>query len=282
MPLVDRKYKANQTLFKVYGEGDNRKIKLISMKALRTNGIEDEDELLISDRGVNDNKLDNNIQRARAKIFELAYCNEWDYFFTGTLDKSKYDRSDLEKFHADFSRWIRNLNSHYGLNIKYLVVPELHADGKNWHIHGLLAGVPDNFLKQFKLGDKMGKYIASKVLSGNVVYDFPKYSKKFGFCDLEPIKNHEAVCKYVTKYMNKELGKSVSDIGAHMYYRSRGLNTAYCWARGFSNFQYTPDYENDYCKVVWLDYSEELFSQILTSFQDFIPIKRSTTEFEEI
>lgn len=30
----------------------------------------------------NEQKLDNNLQRARAMIFELAYCNQWDYFFT--------------------------------------------------------------------------------------------------------------------------------------------------------------------------------------------------------
>ena len=280
MALVDRKYKPNQTLLKVYGEGSNRKIKLITMKGLRTSGIEDE-EYEVSDRGVNDSKLCNNIARARSKVFELAYCNEWDFFFTGTLDKSKYDRTNLEKFHHDIVEWIRAFNRYHKTDIKFLLVPELHEDGQSWHMHGLLKGIPVEFLHQFQIGDKMGKYIADKVKNGEVVYNWPAYAKKFGFCDLEPVKNHEAVCKYVTKYMNKNLGKSVSEIGAHLYYHSRGLNTAFCYAHGFSDYKFTPDFENDYCKVVWLPYDEDLFNRLMLSFVEYVPLVL-TDEFEEI
>ncbi len=280
MALVDRKYKPNQTLLKVYGDGSNKKIKLITMKGLLTSGIEDE-EFEVSDRGVNDSKLCNNIARAKSKVFELAYCNEWDYFFTGTLDKSKYDRTNLEKFHKDFTQWIRNFNRLHGTDIKFLLVPEQHEDGQSWHMHGLLKGVPVDLLHQFVIGDKMGKYIADKVLNGEVVYNWPAYAKKFGFCDLEPIKNHEAVCKYVTKYMNKNLGKSVSEVGAHLYYHSRGLNTAFCYAHGFSDYKFVPDYENDYCKVAWLPYDEQLFENLMSSFVDYAPLVL-TDEFEEI
>lgn len=279
MAMLDRKYKPNQTLFKVYGEGSNKKIKLITMKGLRTSGIEDED-VDVSYTGVNDSKLCNNITRARSKVFELAYCNEWDYFFTGTLDKSKYDRTDLEKFHKDIVKWIVNYNRK-GCNIKFLFVPELHEDGKSWHIHGLLSGLPVEHLHQFEIGDKMGKYIANKVKNGEVVYNWSAYAKKFGFCDLEPVKNHEAVCKYVTKYMNKNLGKSVSEIGAHLYYHSRGLKTSYCYAHGFSDYKFIPDYENHYCKVVWLPYDEHLFEKIMDSFVEYVPLTL-TDEFEEI
>lgn len=280
MALVDKKYKPNQTLLKVYGEGSNKKIKLITMKSLRTSGIED-DDILVSDRGVNDSKLCNNIARARSKVFELAYCNEWDYFFTGTLDKSKYDRTDLEKFHHDIVEWIRAYNRYHKTDIKFLLVPEQHKDGESWHMHGLLKGIPVDLLHQFVKGDKMGKYIADKVLNGEVIYNWPGYAKKFGFCDLEPIKSHEAVCKYVTKYMNKNLGKSVSDIGAHLYYHSRGLNTAFCYAHGFSDYKFTPDYENEYCKVAWLPYDEQLFDEIKISFMNYSPLIL-TDDFEEV
>lgn len=272
MAMFDRKYKPNQTLLKVYGEGTNRKIKIISIKGLRTSGIEDED-IEISDRGTNDVKLATNISRAKSKVFELAYCNEWEYFFTGTLDKSKYDRKDLEKFHKDITKWISNYNKYHDTDIKYLFVPELHEDGESWHMHGFLKNLPVEFLHQFVIGDRMGKYIAKKVRNGEVVYNWPAYAKKFGFCDLEPIKIHEAVCKYVSKYINKNLGKCVSDVGAHLYYHSRGLNTAYCYGKGFSDYKFTPDYENDYCKVVWLPYDEKLFEQIMCSFIEYVPIE---------
>lgn len=280
MAMFDRKYKPNQTLLKVYGEGINRKIKLITMKGLRTEGIEEE-ECEVSDRGTNDFKLCNNISRAKSKVFELAYCNEWEYFFTGTLDKSKYDRKDLEKFHKDITSWIRSYNRYHGTDIKYLLVPELHEDGESWHMHGFLANLPVELLHQFEIGDRMGKYIANKVRNGEIVYNWPAYAKKFGFCDLEPIKSHEAVCKYVSKYINKNLGKCVSEVGAHLYYHSRGLKTASLWAHGFSDYKFTPDYENDYCKVAWLPYDEKLFEDLLCSFIEYIPVD-GDGEFEEI
>lgn len=44
----------------------------------------------------------------------------------------------------------------------------------------------------------MGKAIADKVCRGDIVFNWKAYQKKFGFCDLEPIVNHEAVAKYLT------------------------------------------------------------------------------------
>lgn len=39
------------------------------------------DKYLSSERGkVNTSKLDENLSRTKNKIFELAYCNKWDYF----------------------------------------------------------------------------------------------------------------------------------------------------------------------------------------------------------
>ena len=39
MPLKDVKYKRDQTILKVYGYGDNKKIKVIRMNWLRTAGM---------------------------------------------------------------------------------------------------------------------------------------------------------------------------------------------------------------------------------------------------
>lgn len=60
-------------------------------------------------------------------------------------------------------------------------------------------------MKQFVVGDVMGKALAEKVKKGDVVYNWLPYAKKFGFCDLEPIRNAEAVSKYIMKYINKIL-----------------------------------------------------------------------------
>lgn len=266
MPLKDVKYKRDQTILKVYGYGDNKKIKVIRMNWLCTAGIEDDEEYRAPKGSVNDFKLDENIQRAKNAIFEYAFCNPWDWFFTGTLDPKKYDRTNLEKFHKDLIIWFRDYGKAHNVKIKFLLVPELHTDGISWHIHGFLRGLPKEHLKQFVVGDVMGKALAEKVKKGDVVYNWLPYAKKFGFCDLEPIRNPEAVSKYIMKYINKNLATSVKELNAHLYYHSRGLNKAEVIKKGAMAATITPTYENEYCSVAWLDYSEELLQELSSSF----------------
>lgn len=266
MPLRDLKYKPDQTILKVYGYGDSKKIKVIRVNWLRTAGVEDDEEYRIPKCSVNDSKLDDNIRRAKNAIFEYAFCNPWDWFFTGTLDPKKYDRTNLDKFHKDLTDWLREYGRYHKIKIKFLLVPEKHSDGISWHIHGFLHGLPKEHLKQFVVGDVMGKALAEKVKKGDVVYNWLPYAKKFGFCDLEPIRNAEAVSKYMTKYINKNLVSSVKGLNAHLYYHSRGLNKAELIKKGVMAAPITPTYENEYCSVAWLDYSEELLQELSSSF----------------
>ena len=266
MPLKDVKYKRDQTILKVYGYGENKKIKVIRMNLLRTAGVEDDEEYRAPKGSVNDFKIEKNIYRAKKIIFEYAFCNPWDWFFTGTLDPKKYDRTNLDKFHKDLTKWFSNYGRIYNISIKFLLVPERHSDGISWHIHGFLHGLPKEHLKQFVVGDVMGKGLAEKVKRGDVVYNWLPYAKKFGFCDLEPIKNPEAVSKYMMKYINKNLASSVKDLNAHLYYHSRGLNKAEVIKKGVMVAPITPTYENEYCSVAWLDYSEELLQELSSSF----------------
>ena len=264
--LKDRAYNYDQTLFKVFGEGKDKKIKLVRMNYLKTSGVELEDIEYV--RGtVNENKINESILRSKSKIFELAFCNPWDWFFTGTINPNKQDRTDLELFHKQLTQWLRDYNKKYKLNIKFLFVPEKHKDGKSWHIHGFIYGLPVEHLVQFQVGDKMGKGLAEKVMRGDIVYNWKAYFNRFGFCDLEPIRNHEAVSKYVTKYINKELANSVTELNAHTYYHSRGLKFAELIKKGTMIWEdIAPTYENDYCSVVWLDYSEELYNNLLNKY----------------
>lgn len=267
MSIKDLKMKPNQTILKVYGTPEHKKIKVIQMNWLRTSGVESDEEK--AERGTaNDSKLEDNILRAKSKIFELAFCNHWDWFFTGTLDKTKYDRTDLDKYHKDLTQWFRDYKKKTGIQIAFLLIPELHSDGKSWHMHGFLRGIPIEHLVQFRIGDKMGKALADKVQKGDAVFNWPAYSKKFGFCDLEPIKNHEAVSKYVTKYVSKSLAEGVTELNAHMYYHSRGLNEAEVIKKGSMAATIEPDYENEYCRVTWVDYSETVLNELLGSFSD--------------
>ena len=266
MPLKDVKYKHNQSIVKVFGYGDNRKIKVITMKTLRNAGVEDENDKNYNRCSVNDEKLDDNITRAKSKIFELAFCNIWDFFITITIDPAKYERSNLDKFHKDLTQWFRDYKKKYGFKIDFLLIPELHKDGKSWHMHGFIKGVPIEHLQLFQIGDVMGKALAEKVKNGDTVYNWKEYQNKFGFCDLEPIRNAEAVSKYITRYINKDLANSVKELNAHLYYHSRGLKTAETKKKGTMTIDIAPDFVGDYCTVSWFDYDDNILQELVDSF----------------
>lgn len=205
---------------------------------------------------VNDHKISESLIRSKRMIFEYAYCNPWEYFCTFTIDGSKYDRYELDTYHKRFAQWVRDFNKRKGVNIKYLLIPEQHKDGA-WHEHGFFMGLPAKYLRKFTLKEKLPYYIRFKLKQGDAVYDFPAYREKFGFCDLEPVRNHEAVAKYITKYVTKDIAKSVKDINAHIYYNSQGLKKAEKIAVGRYNGIPLYDFANIYCKCGNFAYSED-------------------------
>jgi hypothetical protein len=166
------------------------------------------------------------LSRARRMVFEKALCNQWDYFFTGTLDGKKYDRQDLNKFHRDLTEFIKYRRSVYGTDIRFLLVPEKHKDGA-WHIHGLIGGVPPaalcRFTRSFFVANNL--HVNSKLLKSDYLC-WIDFFKKFGFCSMDPIKSVLGVSYYITKYISKDLSSRRDEIGEHLYYCSRGLNKA--------------------------------------------------------
>lgn len=257
------------TFLKKLGTKDNFYYELVRMNYVKNAGVEDNNSVLLKSKkgSVNDVKLFENISRAKRTIKELAFCNNWQWFFTGTLDKNKYDRENLEKFHKDFTEFLRYFakNNHLENKIDFLVIPELHSDGKSWHLHGFLNNLPVEYLTQFKIGMQMSKHILNKVNNGDVVYKWLAYENKFGFNDIEPIRNQEAISNYITKYISKELGSCVKELGAHLYYHSRGLNKAELIKKGRMLWDFNENiqpqvYNSEYCSILKL--TQEQFSNL--------------------
>lgn len=213
---------------------------------VRQKGFEDD---IKRDRivGVNTEKLDNNISRAKNKVFEYSFCNEFDYFVTLTIDPKKYSRDDLKTYYSDFRLFLKNYNRNHKTKVSYIFIPERHQDG-NWHMHGLVKGILPKHLTVNEHG-----YL-----------DWFHYRDRFGWISLDPIRNQEACSKYITKYVNKNLADSIKEVNAHMYYCSKGLNTAVEIKRGTLSDNSIPfDFENDYVKIMWLKKANEVeFSSI--------------------
>ena len=269
-------YQHNVVILKDY----NGKRKLTLHKTLKTKGVECDRNY--SPKGsINEEKTDNNIKRAKSRIHELVLCNPWQWFFTITLDPDKYDRNDLEKFRKDFSQFIRNHNRLHNKKIKYLVVPEEHSKG-GWHMHGFLMGLDASDLRLFRLDEKLPYYILNKLKKGAEIYEWEAYRKKFGFNDFEPIKNKEAAAFYVTKYITKDLERTVKESGAHLYYSSQGLSRAKEIKRGSfaPNVEFSWQFENDYIATSWLD--DSFNNELGSAFLDNIILENiSISEFKK-
>lgn len=173
-------------------------------------------------------KPDSSLSRARRNVMELALCNDWKYFCTFTLDKTKYDRHNLDVFKSDFTQWIRDQRKKYKklgyeLDLKFLLVPELHEDGA-WHMHGLLGDITPVTIP-FSCERKQGMKVPDKIVNGHY-FDWPDYRNKFGFCSMGVIRDKVATGFYVSKYITKSMSDSNEALGVHSYIPSRGLNRA--------------------------------------------------------
>lgn len=253
-------YEKNITVIKRYNDDY---YKLVTFNSLRVDGVELPSDHNKAKKGsTNDIKLLNNISRARSTIFELAMCNDWDFFITLTLSedklsKLKLNRFDLRSFYKFFSNWVNHYNQKNGCKVKYLLVPEQHKNGA-WHFHGFVSGIPSYDLKAFSIDDHLPTYIRDKISMGYSLYNWIPYYEKFGFNDFELITDQERCSSYVTKYISKELYRTINNLGYHCYYCSQGLKRADKILKQKvvfdSDFEY--DFSNDYVSVKVLSADE--------------------------
>lgn len=198
---------------------------------------------------VNEEKLDRNIIRAKSRIKELALCNQWDWWCTFTIDKSKHDRYDLIGFQKDFASFLHDYNRRTPEEnkVKYLLVPELHEDGAV-HMHGFLRGIRPNDL-----------YINEH---GHLTWR--SYEDHFGFISMDEIKDKKKASSYILKYMKKGMDLTVKELGAHLYYASKGLNKAETIFRGAASLDAEWDWKGDYCRKKWYDSIDDLKKDLET------------------
>ena len=77
------------------------------------------------------------LKRARDKVYEICKANEFEYFITFTLDRSKIDRYDPKEILKKLNVWLSNGVSRKAF--QYVLLPEYHKD-KAIHFHGMFNG----------------------------------------------------------------------------------------------------------------------------------------------
>lgn len=203
-----------------------------------------------------ESKLASSLSRTRSAVFELAMCNDWEYFVTLTLSPVNGDRQDLKTFQRKLSNWLKNTNARKGCSIKYLLIPEPHEKG-TWHMHGLFMGIPEDMLRPFSAAEYLPYRLLDMLQSGRPVFDWPVYRDKFGFVTCERIRDRAACARYITKYITKEFGESVSRLNQKLYFCSVGLNRSVVVCRGHIGERFVPDFCNEYVAVKAFDGLDE-------------------------
>lgn len=198
-------------------EKSNEPLKSISAKELEDNNITNFQELLEYTSNKNRKKknknstghnLERSLKRAKERIFDIAYINDFKYFFTLTLNKEKINRYDVKGFMKKLRSWLNNKKQKYYFD--YILVPEYHKDGAI-HVHGLLT---DTNMPMIDSGKRTSK--------GQVIYNCPDW--KYGFTTFIPVykavnDSNIKLAHYITKYMTKDVHK----IFGKFYWSSKGL-----------------------------------------------------------
>jgi len=193
-------------------------------------------------------KLLNNISRVRSKIRDYAFCNEWDYFVTLTFDIKNINRYDLKEVKKKLGKYFNNYKSRKNKDFQYLLVPEFHQDGAI-HFHGLIKNLNIDDLKEFNRNDKLPIYILGQIDKGLKIWDWVDFHYKFGYTTIEPIRNSDAACNYIVKYVTKDLVSL--PLGTCCYLNSKGLTLPELIHQDFGGLIPKGTYENDFVAVKW-------------------------------
>ena len=156
-----------------------------------------------------DHCLSVSMNRTKRQIYHIARSNEWDYFITITIDRKQFNAADYDLTIKKLTTFLNNIRKRKAPDLKYLIVPELHADKKNYHFHGMLANTGScSFIQSGHYDD-----------NGEIIYNWTDW--KYGFTTATQIKDNGRVSSYITKYITKDTAQILKN--KKRYYCSKNI-----------------------------------------------------------
>lgn len=219
----------------------------------------------------NSTKTPNNIRRAKSKFMYIVSQNRWELFVTFTIASNDFAGLDIKTIMQTVTQFIRNENKRLGATIRYVLVPEQGKTGR-WHIHGLMAGLQVTEMRLFSLNESLPADILRKRKAGKKVYDWPRFSARFGFCAIEVLENAIKAGLYIKKNIGAASSYIMENYNGNIYYASQGLNREpdrVLRGKKSQSIQ-EPDFETEFCRGKYFDNLEDAMELVDTEDIDNI------------
>lgn len=163
------------------------------------------------------------LKRAKDSIFDYVLNNDFEYFFTGTINPDELDSKNPKELLKPVQQWLKDMVKRYGLS--YIMIAERHKKG-GIHFHGLFRSVKplrleDSGTKLYKGRKKPVSNERAEQLGlsgGRTVYNLKTWSFGFTTC-VELTGDRMNTAFYVTKYITKDCKK----IFGRFFWHSRDL-----------------------------------------------------------
>lgn len=149
------------------------------------------------------------LSSTKNRIYNIARSNTWEWFITLTFNREKTDASDYDMVTNRLQNNLDNIRKRYCPNLKYLIVPEFHLDGQNYHFHGLLSDCDGLRFRYSRLETKDGEPI------------FNILNWTWGWTTATRVTDTRRVSSYITKYITKESQIFLKE--KNRYYCSRNI-----------------------------------------------------------
>ena len=165
-----------------------------------------------------DKNLHDSLLRSKKSLIDYAFNNHWTHFATFTVNSELCDRNSLAACNKKIGTMLNQFRRYYCDGFKYLIVPEQHKDGA-FHYHGLVY-FPET------------PEFTSVRVKRKIVHTIDYFTQFLGYNSFSVIRNQVKAAKYITKYIDKQMGlghirnirEQISD--AKLLLHSQGLRRA--------------------------------------------------------
>lgn len=163
------------------------------------------------------------LKRNRERVFDIVYCNHWDWFLTITFDPKIVDFTNVNLIMCKLNIWLQNKVRRNGL--QYILVPERFKKTNGIHCHALINDVlKTTYSGRIRYGKKSYTEDSARNLGigysdSDKIYNVPDW--KYGFSTALPIsENAGKLSVYLTKYITKGNDR----IFGRYYWSSRNID----------------------------------------------------------